>query len=142
MSIVKPGDLLLPDSLETGGESLSTHPAGVGGTGPSDVTPLGGGRRVGGEIMGVVFRSALCTLSDRELEGGGPGGGGGSGMPGSHLVCDVDRDRLDVGVSMAPVEAARRAAGGPGKGPVEGPAAGRSGSGAYIVVGPILRRDI
>jgi hypothetical protein len=142
VSIVKPGDFLLCDSLTTCGESLSTHPAGVGGTGPSDVTPLGGGRRVGGEITGVVLRSTLWTLSDRKLEGGGPGGGGGSGMPGSHLVCDVDRDRLVVGVSMAPVEAARRAAGGPGKGPVEGPATGRSGSGAYTVVGPMLRRSI
>jgi hypothetical protein len=34
-------------------------------------------------------------------------------MPGSHLVCDVDRDLAEVGVSMAPAETARRAAGGP-----------------------------
>jgi hypothetical protein len=33
----------------------STQSAGVGGTGPSAVTPLGGGRRVGGEITGSVL---------------------------------------------------------------------------------------
>lgn len=49
-------------------------------------------------------------------------------MPGSHLVCDAERERLDVGVSMAPVEAALRAAGGIPSG--EGPTIGRCGSGA------------
>ncbi len=130
VSIVKPGDFLLSGCLTAGWVSLSTQPAGVGGTGPSDVTPLGGGRRVGGEMTGTIFLSTLCTLCDRDPDGGGPGGGGGSGMPGSHLVCDVDRDRLDVGVSMAPVDAARRAAGGPGKISVEGPATACSGCGA------------
>ena len=33
-------------------------------------------------------------------------------MPGSHLDWDVERERLDVGVSIAPVDAARRAEGG------------------------------
>jgi len=32
--------------------SSSTHPAGVGGTGPSAAMPFGGGRRVGGEAAG------------------------------------------------------------------------------------------
>lgn len=46
--------------------------------------------------------------------GGGHGGGGGSGMPGSHLGLDVEvaRDRELDGVSMAPVDAALREAGG------------------------------
>lgn len=34
-------------------------------------------------------------------------------MPGSHLDCEADRERADVGVSMALAEAALRAAGGP-----------------------------
>lgn len=91
---------------------MSTQSAGVGGTGPSEETPLGGGRRVGGDMMGTVALSMLCTLCDLDPGGGGPGGGGGSGMPGSHCDCDVDRDRAEVGVSMAPVEAALRDAGG------------------------------
>lgn len=44
-------------------------------------------------------------------------------MPGAHLVCDVERDRLDVGVSIAPVDAALRAAGGSPS--ADGPATGR-----------------
>lgn len=44
-------------------------------------------------------------------------------MPGAHLVCDVERERLVVGVSIAPVDAALRAAGGiPSE---DGPAIGR-----------------
>lgn len=35
-------------------------------------------------------------------------------MPGSHLVCDADLDRADVGVSTAPADAARRELGGIG----------------------------
>lgn len=100
VSITKPGDRPRPDWLDwlcwigwLGAASVSIQSAGVGGTGPNDATPLGGGRRVGGEIIGTVARSMLWTLCDLEDEGGGPGGGGGSGMPGSHLVCDVDRDR-------------------------------------------------
>lgn len=34
-------------------------------------------------------------------------------MPGAHLVNEGARERADVGVSMAPAEAALRAAGGP-----------------------------
>ena len=50
----------------------STHPAGVGGTGPNvDM----GGRRVGGEET----RSVLVMLCDLDC-GGGPGGGGGRGL--------------------------------------------------------------
>lgn len=45
-------------------------------------------------------------------EGGGPGGGGGSGIAGSQPVCEVDRDRAEIGVSMALAEAALRAFGG------------------------------
>lgn len=37
-----------------GGLSLSIQLAGVGGTGPSVETPSGGGRRVGGDVTGVV----------------------------------------------------------------------------------------
>lgn len=54
----------------------------------------------------------LFVLCERECGGGGPGGGGGSGTLGSHLLWDAERDRAEVGVSRAPVEAARRAAGG------------------------------
>lgn len=63
-------------------------------------------------MIGTALLSKGSTLCDLEPGGGGPGGGGGSGIPGSHLDWDVDRERADVGVSMAPVEAARRAAGG------------------------------
>lgn len=49
-------------------------------------------------------------------------------MPGSHLVCDVDRDLADVGVSMALVDTARRAPGGP----CEEPEAVRCGTGCPI----------
>lgn len=91
---------------------FSSQPAGVGGTGPRAEPELGGGRRVGGEIMGTWFMSIGCTLCDRAVAGGGPGGGGGTGIPGSHLDCDVDLDLAEVGVSIAPADAARRAAGG------------------------------
>lgn len=37
-------------------------------------------------------------------------------MAGSHLDCEADRDRAEVGVSMEPVDAARRAAGGKPRG--------------------------
>lgn len=63
-------------------------------------------------MIGTVFRSMLCTLCDLELDGGGPGGGGGNGIPGAQRVCEAERERSDVGVSMAPVETARRELGG------------------------------
>ena len=92
--------------------SMSNQPAGVGGTGPRTVTPAGGGRRVGGAMAGspgLATPGALLVLADRELEGGGPGGGGGKGKPDSQRTCDEDRERVaEVGVVMAPVEAARR----------------------------------
>ena len=50
----------------------------------------------------------LCDLDC----GGGPGGGGGNGIPGSHLVVDEFLEREDEGVLMAPVDTARREAGG------------------------------
>ena len=92
-------------------ESVSTQSAGVGGTGPRAATPLGGGLRVGGDATGSLVLG-LLTLWEREALGGGPGGGGGNGIPGPHLLCDADRDRADVGVSRAPVDAALRAPGG------------------------------
>lgn len=65
---------------DLGGSGSSVQLAGVGGTGPKAVTPLGGGRLVGGDIMGAPFSPALDTLCDREDGGGGPGGGGGRGI--------------------------------------------------------------
>lgn len=93
----------------------STQLAGVGGTGPRAAIPLGGGRRVGGAIVGAGF-TVRFKLCEREPGpgGGGPGGGGGRGIPGSHLVCEADRDRAEVGVSIALVETARREFGGSG----------------------------
>lgn len=41
------------------GWSLSTQSAGVGGTGPRFVTPAGGRRLVGGDMMGTTFLSIL-----------------------------------------------------------------------------------
>lgn len=64
-------------------------------------------------MMGTTFLSMLWTLCDLPDAGGGPGGGGGRGMPGSHLVWEAERERADVGVSIAPAETALRAAGGP-----------------------------
>ena len=61
------------------GRSSSTQLAGVGGTGPRAVTPPGGGRLVGGEVMGGFKAFGRFRLCDRDCEGGGPGGGGGSG---------------------------------------------------------------
>lgn len=88
--------------------------AGVGGTGPK-VEPLllGGGRLVGGDAIGSLDLLMSWTLCDRDAAGGGPGGGGGRGIPGSHLVWEADRDLAEVGVSIAPVDTARRAPGGP-----------------------------
>lgn len=94
---------------------MSTQSAGVGGTGPKEMAAAAGlGRRVGGEGTRMLFLSAPWTLCDVASEGGGPGGGGGSGIPGSHLVCEVDRERPGAGELIAPVDAAQRAAGGPG----------------------------
>jgi hypothetical protein len=93
--------------------SSSTQSAGVGGIGPRAVTPPGGGRLVGGETTGSVV---LLRLWDLELPGGGPGGGGGSGIPGSHRVCEADRDLAETGVSAALAEAALLAFGGTAKG--------------------------
>lgn len=122
-----------------GGVSLSSQSAGVGGTGPRDDTPDGGGLRVGGEIIGTLFLSMLCTLCDLLDEGGGPGGGGGRGIPGSHLVWEEDRERSDVGVSMAPVEAALRAAGGNVSGLMAVADITRSCSGEWNTEGPPVR---
>lgn len=91
--------------------SVSTQSAGVGGTGPNADTPLGGGRRVGGDMIGSLPLFGLDTLCDLEPGGGGPGGGGGRGMPGSHRTCEADLDLAEVGVAIAPVEAALREAG-------------------------------
>lgn len=103
------------------GVSSSTQSAGVGGTGPR--LDMGArleewpGRRVGGETMRSPPERSVdaerFALWDRDC-GGGFGGGGGSGMPGSHLDLDADeaRERELVGVSMAPVDAALREAGG------------------------------
>lgn len=113
VSIVRPDDAAA--ACRVCCTSESTQSAGVGGTGPSDVTPLGGLRRVGGEMMGTVLRSMLCTLCDLEPDGGGPGGGGGNGIPGAQRVCDAERERSEFGVSMAPVETARREFGGTGE---------------------------
>ncbi len=85
---------------------LSTHPAGVGGMGPK--VEIGCGRRVGGGIIGSLLVS-LVKLCDLELVGGGgPGGGGGKGIPGSHLLVEMvrERDPCDDGVTIAPAEAA------------------------------------
>ncbi len=93
--------------------SSSTQLAGVGGTGPRAVTPPGGGRLVGGEAIGGFIAFGRFRLWDRDCaEGGGPGGGGGSGIAGSHLVCEADLDRAEIGVSTALAEAALRALGG------------------------------
>jgi hypothetical protein len=63
---------------------------------------------MGGFVLFGRFR-----LWDRDCAvGGGPGGGGGSGIAGSHLDCDVDRARAEIGVSTALAEAALRAVGG------------------------------
>lgn len=70
---------------------------------------------MGGEATGsLVLGKFLLALCERECGGGGPGGGGGggSGMVWSHLIWEAERDLAEVGVSMAPVEAARRAEGG------------------------------
>jgi hypothetical protein len=96
-------------------ESSSTQPAGVGGTGPRVETArveAWPGRRVGGDVRRSVDEDRLA-LWDLDC-GGGHGGGGGSGIPGSHLDLDADeaRERELEGVSMAPVETARREAGG------------------------------
>ena len=103
VSICSPrlGDL--PLSVE---ESSSTHPAGVGGTGPNvDIVP---GLLVGGETTRSVV---LVMLWDLDVGGGGPGGGGGNGIPGSHRDLEEARDCEEVEL-MAPVEAARLEAGG------------------------------
>jgi hypothetical protein len=91
--------------------SPSLQFAGVGGTGPKAAIPLGGGRRVGGDTIGSLPEGIRWALCDLDADGGGPGGGGGTGMVGSHLTCDEDRDRAEVGVATAGVEAARRAPG-------------------------------
>ncbi len=109
----------MPPSLQFAGVS-GTGPgmlspslqfAGVRGTGPKADIPPGGGLRVGGEMTGSVPDGIRWTLWDLPADGGGPGGGGGTGIPGSHLTCEEDRDLADVGVETAGVEAARRAPG-------------------------------
>jgi len=63
-------------------------------------------------MTGSLPDGMRCTLWDRAADGGGPGGGGGTVTMGSHLTCDEDRDLADVGVAIAGVDAALRAAGG------------------------------
>lgn len=63
---------------------------------------------MGGDTTRSVERVILCDLE----AGGGPGGGGGSGMPGSHLAVEDPRERDEVGVLIAPADAALREAGG------------------------------
>jgi hypothetical protein len=102
VSMVSPrfGDLPLPAIFS------STQPAGVGGTGPK--VDIRGGLLVGGDVIRSDERVMLWDLDC----GGGPGGGGGNGMPGSHLVVEEFLEREDVGVLIAPVDTARREAGG------------------------------
>lgn len=64
---------------------------------------------MGGEETNSVVLVILCDL---DVGGGGPGGGGGRGIPGAHLDEDDARERDDEGVLIAPVDAARREAGG------------------------------
>lgn len=59
-------------------------------------------------------------------------------MPDSNLVCDPDRERADVGVSMAPADTALRAAGGPFWDALEAVDNGLMGSGVYIGPEPML----
>lgn len=115
VSIVRPE---AADPLTSTSGVSSTQLAGVGGTGPNAVTPLGGGRLVGGAMIGdgSIGRLRLC---DRDAVGGGPGGGGGTDIAGCHPDCDEDLDRAEMGVSIALAEAARREFGGfGGKGSV------------------------
>lgn len=49
-------------SLCGGSSSVFVQFAGVGGTGPNAVTPIGGGRLVGGDMTGAPFSPALLTL--------------------------------------------------------------------------------
>lgn len=72
---------------------------------------------MGGDITGVVDLSDGWRLCDLDCDGGGPGGGGGRGIPGSHLAWDEERDREDVGVSIAPTETALLEFGGAPPGP-------------------------
>lgn len=103
---------------------VSTHPAGVGGTGPKAV-PVWGACRVLGRVAGVRrclenLSDAPFALWDREDAGGGPGGGPGRGIPGSQVACrvgDLLPDRLLVLEERPPgpialVDAARLDEGG------------------------------
>ena len=97
----------------------SSQPIGVGGIGPR-VLPCCAGLLTGGAITGLApldnesgVRLILCDL---EPFGGGPGGGGGKGIPGAQPCTGVGEFSIGVlefGLAMpiAPVEAARRAAG-------------------------------
>jgi len=110
VSITSPlfGDLPLLEA------SSSTHPAGVGGTGPRvEFEYVVFGRLVGGDVMArSVVRLILCDLLEG---GGGPGGGGGNGIPGAHLEVEEPRGRGFEGVVLiAPVDTALREAGGLG----------------------------
>ena len=60
VSIVRPGGL--GDLVVLWCSTLSFQLAGVGGTGPSAATPLGGGRLVGGDTIGSVVLLRLCDL--------------------------------------------------------------------------------
>lgn len=59
VSIVKPDEL---GDLPRLWRPSSVQSAGVGGTGPRAVTPLGGGRLVGGDRIGSVVLLRLCDL--------------------------------------------------------------------------------
>jgi hypothetical protein len=107
VSICNSGDLGLAGPTFGMANSSSTHPAGVGGTGPK--LERGPGLRMGGDCNRSPERDMLCDL---DWGGGGPGGGGGTGMPGSHLVDEDPRERDEEGVLIAPAEAALREAGG------------------------------
>ena len=89
-------------------------------------------------MMGTLVLSKLWTLCDLELDGGGPGGGGGMAILESSLVCEPDRERADVGVSIAPADIALRALGGPGWEQLETIERGLTGSGVYKPPGPML----
>lgn len=90
---------------------------------------------MGGDIKGTVVLSTGWTLCDLEPGGGGPGGGGGTPAGHSHLVCEPDLERAEVGVSTAPADIALRAAGGWDMSRVR---LGRIDPGLWKIVGPML----
>ena len=83
-----------PGLLGEGPRCSSTQPAGVGGTGPSNVPSCGGCRAFGrgaGSSNCLRFCSpTLLALCERDADGGGRGGGPGKGIPGTQLVLEGD----------------------------------------------------